>query len=113
MELEDEMFSFDVRTLQRTWTLSAADEEDRRRWIQGIRMSMRIEKEVCTWGDCQFGQLGNGIDVIRAFEAPVVVHSLNSKDVIGIAAGKDHVLAVLGDGTIASWGRGDVGQLSL
>lgn len=111
VELEDEMFSFDVRTLQRTWTLSAADEEDRRRWIQGIRMSMRIEKEVCTWGDCQFGQLGNGIDVIRAFEAPVVVHSLNSKDVIGIAAGKDHVLAVLGDGTIASWGRGDVGQL--
>jgi hypothetical protein len=109
--LEDESFCFDVRTLQRTWTLSAADEQDRRRWIQGIRMSMRIEKEVCTWGDCQFGQLGNGVDVIRAFDAPIVVHSLNSKDVIGIAAGKDHVLAVLGDGTIASWGRGDVGQL--
>jgi hypothetical protein len=74
-------------------------------------MSMRIEKEVCTWGDCQFGQLGNGADAMKAFEVPVVVHSLNSKDVIGIAAGKDHVLAVLGDGTIASWGRGDVGQL--
>jgi alpha-tubulin suppressor-like RCC1 family protein len=111
VQLEDEQFSFDVRTLQRTWTLSAADEQDRRRWIQGIRMSMRIEKEVCTWGDCQFGQLGNGIDVLKAFDTPVVVQHLNSKDVVGIAAGKDHVLAVLGDGTVASWGRGDIGQL--
>jgi hypothetical protein len=111
VEHEDELYSFDVKTLSRTWTLSAADEHDRRRWIQGIRMSMCIEKEVCTWGDCTFGQLGNGTDVLKAFDSPVVVHSLNSKDVIGIAAGKDHVLAVLGDGTVASWGRGDVGQL--
>jgi hypothetical protein len=111
VQLEDELYSFDVKTLQRTWTLSAADEQDRRRWIQGIRMCMRIEKEVCTWGDCQFGQLGNGVDIMRSFDVPVVVHSLNSKDVVGIAAGKDHVLAVLGDGTVASWGRGDVGQL--
>ena len=111
VEHEDELYSFDVKTLSRTWTLSAADEQDRRRWIQGIRMGMCIEKEVCTWGDCQFGQLGNGTDVMRAFDTPVVVHSLNSKDVIGIAAGKDHVLAVLGDGSVASWGRGDVGQL--
>jgi hypothetical protein len=108
---DEDKFSFDVRTLQRTWTLSAADEHDRERWISGIRMGMRIEKEVCTWGDCQFGQLGNGVDVLKAFDAPVVVHSLNSRDVVGIAAGKDHVLAVLGDGTVASWGRGDIGQL--
>jgi len=78
-------------------------------------------REVCatTWkGDLKkgtvwamglnsFGQMGDGTRVDAAL--PVLVEGL--EDVIEIAAGVEHALAVRKDGTVWAWGRNTRGQL--
>lgn len=60
-----------------------------------------------------YGQLGNGTTTDSAL--PVQVKGPNGvgvlSNIIAIAAGDNHSLALSADGTIYSWGRGDKGQL--
>jgi alpha-tubulin suppressor-like RCC1 family protein len=58
-------------------------------------------------GDNQFGQLGDGTTTDRT--SPVAVLNLN--DIVAVAAGGHHSLAVLHDGTVWAWGRNGFGQL--
>ena len=61
-----------------------------------------------SWGSDSSGQLGND----AAYEnqpTPVDVAGINNA--IAVAAGSDHSLALLADGTIKSWGSDYVGQL--
>jgi alpha-tubulin suppressor-like RCC1 family protein len=65
---------------------------------------------VLAWGDDTYGQLGNGSKGSNHdAEAPVPVKNLS--DVIAIAAGGEHSLALLGNGTVEAWGANDRGQL--
>jgi alpha-tubulin suppressor-like RCC1 family protein len=60
------------------------------------------------WGNGLFGRLGNG--VAGPSSTPVAVNGLPSAPT-EVAIGYDHACAVLVDGDIYCWGRGDLGEL--
>ncbi len=67
---------------------------------------------VAAWGDNGNGQLGNSSGSIITM--PVAVDTsgvLSGKMVIAVAAGGSHSLALCSDGTLASWGYNNWGQL--
>lgn len=73
---------------------------------------------VTAWGANRYGELGDGTRTGpetcgEAGEAcsriPVPVSGL--REVAAIAAGQDQALALLRDGTVMAWGRGDQGEL--
>jgi alpha-tubulin suppressor-like RCC1 family protein len=65
---------------------------------------------VMSWGDDTFGQLGNGIASANGdTEVPAAVPGLSG--VTAVAAGEEHSLALLSDGTVMSWGENRYGQL--
>ncbi|MGO9207967.1 MAG: RCC1 domain-containing protein [Candidatus Limnocylindrales bacterium] len=70
--------------------------------------ALRRDGTLWAWGDDDFGELGNG--VVRLDErVPVRVKGL--RHVVAIAAGSGSGYALLRDGTVWAWGRGDYGQL--
>jgi alpha-tubulin suppressor-like RCC1 family protein len=65
---------------------------------------------VDAWGDDTFGQLGNGIASSNGdSEAPAAVPGLTG--VTAVAAGEEHSLALLSNGTVLAWGDNHEGQL--
>jgi alpha-tubulin suppressor-like RCC1 family protein len=65
---------------------------------------------VLAWGDDTFGQLGNGsASADDNAEKPALVENLSG--VVAVSAGDEHSLALLGNGTVMSWGDNDAGQL--
>jgi alpha-tubulin suppressor-like RCC1 family protein len=64
---------------------------------------------VMAWGSNVNGKLGNGSTTLISTPNPVVVNNLT--DVISIAAGWEHTLALKSDGTVLSWGENDNGEL--
>jgi alpha-tubulin suppressor-like RCC1 family protein len=68
--------------------------------------------KLAAWGHNHYGQLGNRGTTHTS--VPVFVNQsgvLAGKTVISIATGDDYSLALCSDGTLASWGRGTLGQL--
>lgn len=65
--------------------------------------------EVLTCGVGEYGLLGTGSTVDAL--APVPLESLGKEDIVQIAVGYDHTLALTSQGTIYSWGRNNNGQL--
>jgi alpha-tubulin suppressor-like RCC1 family protein len=63
---------------------------------------------VWTWGHNQFGELGDGFLVANR-STPGIVSDLT--DVIAIAGGGYHFLALKRDGTLMAWGFGSYGQI--
>lgn len=65
--------------------------------------------EVLSCGSGEHGRLGDGLsdDVVT----PQPIEALANEDVIQIAAGKSHSLALTSTGKIYSWGRNHEGQL--
>lgn len=59
------------------------------------------------WGANDGGQLGNG----QSADSPVPVQVIDLSKVVAVAAGEDHSLALLNDGTVWAWGLGTSGQL--
>jgi alpha-tubulin suppressor-like RCC1 family protein/regulation of enolase protein 1 (concanavalin A-like superfamily) len=71
---------------------------------------------VLTWGDDVYGQLGDGASGgVRTTPAPVyaVLPSTLFNTAVAIAAGEDHNIVLLADGSVRTWGRNDYGQLGL
>jgi alpha-tubulin suppressor-like RCC1 family protein len=71
---------------------------------------------IAAWGANTRGQLGSSTNYISSSYTPVGVISggisaLHGKNVVAIAAGSGHSLALCGDGTIAAWGDNSFGQL--
>ena len=68
---------------------------------------------VASWGDNSSGQLGTIGS--RYSQVPVAVTTtgtaLEGKSVVSIGAGDSHSLALCSDGTLATWGANDNGQL--
>lgn len=73
-------------------------------------VALTVDGKVWVWGRNEYGNLGQGgaIDENR-HPVPTAVPGL--ADVVDIATGRDHVLAVKADGTLVSWGLGASGQL--
>jgi alpha-tubulin suppressor-like RCC1 family protein len=74
-------------------------------------LALKDDGTVWAWGDNSSGQLGDGTPntVTLSRTKPVQVLGINSA--IAIAAGSDHSLALLADGTVLSWGKNASGQL--
>ncbi len=76
----------------------------------GLNHSVALRKDgtVLTWGSDEFGQLGDGT-ALEDKSTPVVIGG--ASNVVAIAAGGFHTLALKADGTMLSWGKDDLGQL--
>lgn len=69
---------------------------------------------VASWGYNYYGTLGNGTKIDSP--VPVAVNTsglLQGRNVVSVAAGTFHSLALCSDGAVASWGFGDRGQLGI
>jgi alpha-tubulin suppressor-like RCC1 family protein len=65
------------------------------------------------WGDNTFGQLGNGASVTMPpppSNVPVAVMNLSS-GATRVSVGHSHACAIVANGAVRCWGKGDVGQL--
>jgi len=68
---------------------------------------------LAVWGYSESGEMGNG-SIYTAFPVPVLVDRtgvLLAKTIVGVAALNDHSLAWCSDGSMASWGSNNIGQL--
>jgi alpha-tubulin suppressor-like RCC1 family protein len=81
----------------------------------GHSLALRSNGTVFAWGSDAAGQLGNGAAVTADQPAPVQVRGVggtgNLTNVIAIAAGGVHSLALRSDGTVVAWGSDVFGQL--
>lgn len=72
---------------------------------------------VVAWGENYLGQLGDNTTTQRY--APFAVNmeagasALTGKTVVAIVAGSSHSMALCSDGTLAAWGRNNLGQLGI
>ncbi|XP_075163815.1 HECT and RLD domain containing E3 ubiquitin ligase 4 isoform X2 [Haematobia irritans] len=80
----------------------------------GARHSMALNEwgQIFSWGHNDYGQLGlaNGQDLVTQ---PKIVRSLISKNVIQIACGNNHSLALTNCGELYAWGSNIYGQLGI
>lgn len=65
--------------------------------------------EVLSCGDGEYGRIGTGNTSDAVVPEPL--DSLSSEDIVQIAVGYDHNLALTAKGTVYSWGRNHQGQL--
>ena len=66
-----------------------------------------VSRTAASWGDNSFGELGDGTLTTRSLYRDIAAGS----DVVQVAAGRIHYLALRSDGTVWAWGRNDRGQL--
>ena len=100
-------------------TLTGSDVPGRVSGLSGVRavaaggrheLAVLSGGTVLAWGDDTFGQLGNGIASANGdTEVPAAVPGLSG--VTAVAAGEEHSLALLSDGTVMAWGENRYGQL--
>jgi len=90
----------------------------------GARFSLALTADghVYSWGDNQYGQLGAGeLSLYNSSNlpnrnTPGLVRDYTGavlSDIVAIAAGQDHALALNAGGTIYAWGRDQFGQLGI
>ncbi|MGH0148208.1 UNVERIFIED_CONTAM: hypothetical protein FKN15_043123 [Acipenser sinensis] len=68
-----------------------------------------LQTEVWSWGRGKEGQLGHG-DILPRLQ-PLCIKSLSSKEVIQVASGAHHSLALTAQSQVFSWGSNNSGQL--
>ena len=89
-------------------TVSSARAESPQRLAAGWRHSVVVDEQghVWTWGENRLGQLGDGSFI--ASPLPVAVRGPGGEgrlaEVVAVAAGTHHTLAILRDGTV--WALG-------
>src|SRR5260221_2749650 len=76
-------------------------------------VALRCNGQVWSWVNNTSGQLGDNTTTQRT--APVQVHGLGNigfhTNALAVAAGTNHSLAILCDGTVVAWGLNSFGQL--
>jgi VCBS repeat-containing protein len=72
-----------------------------------LKLEVRIPGTVLAWGKNSDGQLGDGTNVNKNLPTPV----LSLSDVVDVAAGVYHSLAVKSDGTVWGWGGNGEGSV--
>jgi alpha-tubulin suppressor-like RCC1 family protein len=77
-------------------------------------IALTNDGKVVAWGQNKLGQLGNGLYSDSSSFAPVLIAGgTQLSDVIAIATGSYHNLALTADGKVFSWGSNSNGQLGL
>jgi E3 ubiquitin-protein ligase HERC2 len=71
-------------------------------------LALTSQGQVLSWGNGEFGRLGNGK---REQRVPEPVELLASKQFVQISAGSVHSLALTNNGELYGWGKNDAGQL--
>ena len=71
-------------------------------------IALKSNGTVWAWGGDAFGQLGNDATLADS-HVPVQVSGITTA--VAVAAGHDHGLALLADGTVVAWGRNAHGQI--
>jgi alpha-tubulin suppressor-like RCC1 family protein len=71
-------------------------------------LALLASQTVMAWGENEDGELGDG-SIARRQETPVAVSDLSG--VTAIAAGGEHSLALLSNGSVATWGENKYGEL--
>ena len=71
-------------------------------------LALKSDGTVWAWGADNFGKLGNDTTFANSL-LPVQVSGITTA--VAVAAGRDHGLALLADGTVRAWGRNWYGQL--
>jgi alpha-tubulin suppressor-like RCC1 family protein len=71
-------------------------------------LALECNGTVWGWGYNSYGQVGDNTNISKS--SPVQVQNFN-KNVVAIAAGGYHSLALKADGTVWAWGRNNYGQL--
>lgn len=71
--------------------------------------ALTSDGSVWIWGANDFGQHGAGVMDTVAHAVPAKIAAVH--DVVDIANGRDHLLALQADGTVWAWGLGASGQL--
>jgi alpha-tubulin suppressor-like RCC1 family protein len=77
-----------------------------------VRVQIRrttFVKTVWTWGDNQFGQLGDGTTTDRT--TPELVAGINAPSIAAIAAGGTFSMVLGSDGSVWDWGENTYGEL--
>jgi len=76
-------------------------------------LAVRSDGTVRAWGDNSHGQLGAPPAGVPFSTTPIAVGGLSGVSTRpgGIAAGRDHSVALLDNGTVRTWGANDSGQL--
>jgi alpha-tubulin suppressor-like RCC1 family protein len=72
-------------------------------------MVLKSDGTIHAWGLNDYGQVGDGSLLTR--ETPTLVTMVTTTNVVSLAAGGYHSLALLGDGTVVAWGENGNGQL--
>ncbi len=75
-------------------------------------LALNSEGGVLAWGDNSKGQLGNN-STTAFFKNPVAVDALEGEDIVALAAGGLHSLAVDSNGDVWAWGYNAKGQLGI
>lgn len=101
----------DGTTTDRSYPMPVMGLTDVIRVLGGSQHSAALRRDgtVWVWGSNAYGNLGTGAADKDAHPTPTQVPGLT--DVVDIANGRDHVLAVRADGSVWSWGLDANGQL--
>jgi alpha-tubulin suppressor-like RCC1 family protein len=75
----------------------------------GFSLALKSDGTVWGWGSNQLGQLGIGTTTAPPVLAPV--QAINLSNIVAIAAGNHHALALRNDGTVWAWGNNQFGQI--
>src|SRR5690242_1370666 len=70
-------------------------------------VTLVVSHVVASWGDDSFGELGDGTLTTRPLYGDIAAGS----NVVQVAAGRTHNLALRSDGTVTAWGLNDHGAL--
>jgi alpha-tubulin suppressor-like RCC1 family protein len=80
-------------------------------WGMAVRVQIRrgsAVSTVWTWGSNRSGQLGDGTTVSTA--TPVEVSGVNAPSIAAIATGRQNSMVLGSDGSVWTWGAGDLGD---
>jgi alpha-tubulin suppressor-like RCC1 family protein len=72
-------------------------------------LAIKTDGTLLSWGNNASGSLGNNSQFLLNESAPVAV--VNAADIVALAAGQEHSLALKADGTVLAWGNDAGGQL--
>jgi alpha-tubulin suppressor-like RCC1 family protein len=76
----------------------------------GSSLALKADGTLLSWGNDSFGQLGDGgSNTAKSVPVPV----FGATNIVAIAAGESHLLALKADGTMLSWGSNVNKQLGL
>ncbi len=76
---------------------------------RSFSLALKSDGTLLAWGANFSGELGDGSSTDRT--TPVAVGGSNSNNIVAIAAGLNHSVALKKDGTVLTWGSDEKGQL--